>query len=185
MDYAFDVRDTRQLVGANESVFVGRVLENTDTSKMPGTGGIGVPTTQFTVQVKEVLKGDLGGVVTVSQMGGYVEYAAGRDSPAHGVKKGQNVRRLLLFEETPLLEDGQEYVFVTSFVREKGYHSITVVPYGAVPLEGKDEKQCGNVVERFKKVRNEQIDPRKERVYGEIPPEYLAPEDTKRTPQAY
>ena len=185
MDYPFEVKDERQLVGASESVFVGRVLEQVGTSKMPGTGGIGVPTTQFCVRVKEVIKGDLRGVVTVSQPGGYVEYAADRDYPDRGVEKGQRIRELILFAQTPLLQDGQEYVFVTGPDSRQGYHAIGVLPYGAVPLEGKDEKQRGDVVERFKKAKKEQIDPRKQRVSGPIPPEHSDPEDMEDTAQGH
>ena len=180
LDFGFEVRDERQLVGDADNVFVGRVLEQVgseepvyeaagDPSVAPDT-----PETRFSVEVEENIKGKLDGAVEVNQNGGYAAFVA-----AEGPEKGKRVRSIVLFEGDPLLETGRRYMLVTNFDPEGGHHQITTPGYGNVPVgAGPDEKARGLLVDKFKKAHKEQIDPVRTKVPREtIPPEYLRGED--------
>ena len=65
--YAFDVGNTDLLVANSTNVFVGKVIKKTGNKSITGS----VPFTQFSVEVISNIKGDIGGVVTVNQIGGY------------------------------------------------------------------------------------------------------------------
>lgn len=141
--YAFDARDKRKLVGYATNVFVGRVVEETGSEGAPlsGPGEKTLPKTQFSVEVSENIKGDLGGdTVTVSQTGGYVE-------------EGREAR----VEDDSPLQPGQEYLFSTSYDEEEGRYVIVAQPFGAVLIE--DEEQRGEAEERFVQAEAEQITP--------------------------
>ena len=98
-----------------------------------------MPRTQFSVAVLRNVKGDLGGKVTVSQTGGY------------DGSMGREVR----IEGDPLLEPGQELLFVTSYDQEEGWYTMVAQPFGTVPIE--DERQRTKLVERFEQAREQQI----------------------------
>jgi hypothetical protein len=180
VEYFFEVRDERQLVGEADNVFVGRVVKKVGDSgspreQLPDSGAVtGTPRTQFAVEVEENVKGSLDGVVTVSQEGGYVSFTADE-----GPQKGQRVRALALLEHDPLLKPGQRYLFVTNYNQQEGYYQITTPGYGDVPVgEGADEKRRGPLVEKFEKAAKEQIDPRKSpEPIEEVPDEYRKGED--------
>lgn len=175
--YAFDVSDKRRLVGFADNAFVGRVVERVGTDdpasvELPTDGRVasedeqvaaaaaGIVSTQFSVEVLENIKGKLEGTVTVSQVGGQVEYAADRDYPELGVEKGQRVRELLLSEGDPLLQPGQEVLFVTGHNREKNRHEIVANGFGDLRI--KDKKDRAEKVAKFKDAEKNAIDPRGE-----------------------
>lgn len=141
VNYALEPTDEEQLVGFATNVFVGRVVEKVGAEGAPlsGPGGEVVPRTQFSVAVLKNIKGDLGGEVTVSQTGGY-------DSV-----QGRGVR----LEGDPLLEPGQQRLFVTSYDEREGWHAIVAQPYGDVRIE--DERQRTDLVEKFERARQDQI----------------------------
>ena len=141
VNYAFEPTDEEQLVGFATNVFVGRVVEKVGAEGAPlsGPGGEVVPRTQFSVAVLKDIKGDLGGEVTVSQTGGYDN------------AKGRGVR----VEGDPLLESGQQRLFVTSYDEREGWHTIVAQPYGDVRIE--DERQRTDLVEKFERARQDQI----------------------------
>ena len=164
--YPFDVKDERKIVGVAENVFVGEVLEQVGSEGIVTRGRLTngdpieteQPRTQFSVRVKENVKGSLEGTVKVSQHGGHMEYAAAdADHPEDGIKKGDRVRSLLLYDEVPLLEPGREYVFSTGYMPEEGFHEMVASGYGNVKIE--DEKDRKEKVAKFKKAKDEQIDP--------------------------
>ncbi len=141
--YAFDAKDKRKLVGYATNVFVGRVGKETGSEGAPlsGPGKKTLPKTQFSVEVSRNIKGDLGGdTVTVSQTGGYDE--EGREARVEG--------------DSPL-RPGQEYLFSTSYDEEEGRYVIVAQPFGAVLIEG--EEQRGEAEERFVQAEAEQIPP--------------------------
>jgi hypothetical protein len=55
----------------------------------------------------------------------------------------------------PLLKPGQEYLFVTSYVREEGWYAIVAQPFGDVRIE--DSQQRADLVEKFEQAHEEQI----------------------------
>ena len=140
VNYAFEPTDEEQLVGFATNVFVGRVVEKVGAEGAPlsGPGGEVVPRTQFSVAVLRNIKGDLGGEVTVSQSGGYDKV------------EGRGVR----VEGDPLLEPGQQRLFVTSYDEREGWYTIVAQPFGDVRIE--DEKQRTELVEKFERARQAQ-----------------------------
>lgn len=147
MSYAFDVTDERQLVGDADNVFIGRVLEKVGEEGAPvsGPGGVVFPQTQFAVQVQENIKGDLAGVVTVTQAGGRA-------------REGGDV---VLFEGDPLLEHGQEVLLVTKYDQANGWHTVTTPGFADLRIKDKEQKKA--LKEKFEKAKKEQVDPRKVR----------------------
>lgn len=180
LDYGFEVRDERQLVGDADNVFVGRVLKQVGSEEplYTTTGDPGVapasPKTRFSIEVEENIKGDLSGAVEVNQDGGYATFVA-----TEGPEEGKRLKSIVLFENDPLLEPGRRYVFVTNFDPERGHQQISTPGYGKVPVgDEPDEKAHGPLVGKFKKAHKEQIDPARVKVPNQaIPPEYLEGED--------
>lgn len=141
--YAFDPKDKRKLVGYATNVFVGRVVEETDSEGVPlsGPGGKVLPQTQFSVAISKDIKGNLGGTTaTVSQTGGYDD------------KKGREAR---VKGDAPL-EPGREYLFSTSYDEEADRYVVVTQPFGAVPIGDEEERE---EVEEFEQAEAEQIPP--------------------------
>ncbi|MGC9968646.1 MAG: hypothetical protein ABSC29_02860 [Minisyncoccia bacterium] len=65
--YIADFADDKILLGASHNVFMGKVIRQIGTQDV-GAG----PETQFAVQIISNIKGDLSGIVTVNQEGGYL-----------------------------------------------------------------------------------------------------------------
>ena len=161
--FAFNVEDNRQLVGFADNVFVGRVMERvgSDSVKNVGPaveGAPPTPTTQFSVEVLQNIKGKLNDTVNVSQTGGQVEYAATEDFPEEGIKKGQRVRQLVLLEEDPLLNPGEKILFVTRYDPAKDRHTIVGSLFGDSRI--KDEQDRKEKVARFEEAEKNQIEPK-------------------------
>ena len=159
--YAFDPTDERKIVGTSSNVFVGRMIAKVGETGGPGSGE---PQTQFDVEVLENIKGSLSGTVTVSQTGGNVEYIADRDDPDAGVKKGQKIRQLVVFEGDSLLEPGQEVLLATNHDPETNSYEIVSGPYGKTLINDKQERkelkqERKNLVEKYKKAKENQINP--------------------------
>jgi hypothetical protein len=131
LDLIADFEDDRQLVGAVENVFVGRVLAQLGTTILDEA-----PETQFTVEVLENVKGSLSGKVVVNQEG------------------GQYGDVFVLMEDDALLKSGQTYLFATLPFKERGWHSL-VARYGDLLIT--DAQHRASLVERFRKATQEQI----------------------------
>jgi hypothetical protein len=148
-----DFNDPRQLVGAAQAVFVGRVVEQSGQEEdYPH-----FPRTQFKVEalhaIKSVRKLDpnsieslpaepapLPDVVTVDQYGGYTRNPTGKLT-------------LALMDGQHLLVPGQTYLLATAYDPERNrYH---VLPHGAVPAD--DEDQLRAVMEQYNKAKREEI----------------------------
>ena len=141
VNYAIEPTDEEQLVGFASNVFVGRVVGKVGAEGAPlsGPGDEVVPRTQFSVAVLKNIKGDLRGEVTVSQTGGY-------DSV-----QGRGVR----VEGDPMLEPGQQRLFVTSHDEREGWYTIVAQPYGDVRIE--DERQRADLVEKFERASRAKV----------------------------
>ena len=150
--------DDRFLVGAADDVFVGRVLAAEDTLKTTEGSVPPMPESQFSVEVLRNLKGDLAGRVTINQRGGYQEYPADRDYPGQGVQEGDRVRELSLINGVPLLEPGREYLFVTVYDREDGWHEMVSPRVGKLKIE--DGAQREALIRHFERAKEQQKEPR-------------------------
>ena len=168
--FAFDVNDERQLVGSASNVFLGRVDRQVGNEglRVAGDPEPNIAQTQFSVEVLDNIKGDLAGTVTVSQKGGYQEYVADR-----GPQKGKRVRELVQSEDDPLLEPGQEVLFVTNYDPQNDWYYTVGANRGAVRIKGTEQRK--DVVERFKKAKKEQVDPMKKLAEEGPPPSKDAP----------
>lgn len=144
--YGFEVKDEEKLVGFAENVFTGRVIERVGSEEMSVPSDSGIPQTQFTVRPLENIKGELTGPVTVNQQGGSM--------------KQNGEKKKVLIEGDPLLEPGEEYLFVTRYEESKNWHTIAAQPFGDVKIKDKDQRK--KLKEKFKQARKEQKDPAKE-----------------------
>ena len=159
-DEGFDVTDERLLVGFAENVFVGRVVDRVASAEMKVSGpDPGPPVTLFAVEVQQNIKGELpvGEKVTVGQMGGYSK----ADSAVQ--LYGDDMEN-----PDPLLEPGQEVLFVTRPSGSGDWLQITTSGYGDVRIKDKEERR--KLVEKFKKAKEKQIDPAN-------PPQRVTPRD--------
>jgi hypothetical protein len=120
---AFDLSDTRQLVGWGDNVFIGKVLVQDGTKSLDG-----IPETQFKVEVTDNIKGEFDGTVIVNQQGGYKE------------------QELILVENDQLLKEGQSYLFVTKYLEEENWHTLVPV-YGDILITNEDEKE--ELIEKY------------------------------------
>jgi hypothetical protein len=114
LEYAADFSSDAVLVGASHNVFVGKVIRQLGSKER----GIG-PETQFQVQIIDNIKGDLKGVVTVDQIGGYkngVLYTVSEDA---GSPKGDSAY---------LLQPGSTYLLATRYNRTEDWYTLNPFP---------------------------------------------------------
>lgn len=158
-----DFHDPRAAVGAAEAVFVGRVVAQVgETSTTP----IGVPQTQFQVEVVESIKSvrkvdpkgfdslpanpvALPNVITIDQYGGHIRDLTGK-------------RVEMLMDDQHLLLPGQTYLLVTAYDADHDWYHV--LPEGAVQLDSEDKQKV--TVEKFKKAKKEEIPLTKKNVFG-------------------
>lgn len=131
--YSFNVTDDRELVGAAQNVFVGKVIAQTGTTTDPDLR------TQFSVEVLENIKGNLTGTVTVSQNGGYENF--------------EGKQYLIITEGDKLLEPGETYLFATR-VSDFGGHLLVPV-YGDLLIKDQTDRQAK--MERFERAFAQEI----------------------------
>jgi len=142
IDSAFDAKDERVLVGANNNVFIGQVENNLGTESTSKTDS-GFPEISFAVTVEEVIKGLLRGKVTVVQYGGY--------EPAW--------KEDVVVEGDPLLRPGERVMFTTTNRLgddpSEDTQIISAPPFGDVRIEYSRKKD--KLVTRFKEAKKDQI----------------------------
>lgn len=150
VSYGFEAEDKQKLMGFAENVFTGKVIEQVGTEAMtdpePASEDPGIPQTQFAVQPLDNIKGDLTEPVTVNQQGGNIK------------QKGD--KKKVLIEGDPLLEPGEEYLFVTRYEEDEDWHTIAAQPFGDIKVEDKEKRE--EVKEKFKQAKKKQKDPSKE-----------------------
>jgi hypothetical protein len=129
--HAFDVTDSKRLVGWADNVFIGTVLEQSGTSDATG-----MLETQFKVEVSENIKGELQGKVTINQQGGY---------------EGKN---LILVENDQLLKEGESYLFISRRNEEQDWHTVVPV-YGDILINSEAHKE--ELLSKYKKAYQEEI----------------------------
>ncbi|RSD25511.1 hypothetical protein [Mesobacillus subterraneus] len=116
--HAFDVSDSKKLVGWADDVFIGKVIKNEGTRDDDG-----MVETQFKVKVSHNIKGDLGGDVIVNQQGGYTG------------------NTLVLVENDQLLKEGEQYLFITRHNTKGDWHTLVPV-YGDILIENDQHKDA-------------------------------------------
>ncbi len=139
VEHAFSGSDDTDLVGFADNVFVGRVKERVGNTGVTPARPYG--STRFAVEVLENVEGRLGGTVAVGQEGSF------------DAERGC----LMLAENDPLLEPGQEVVFFTRRDEGRGWHQIVTPGYGDVRIEGEGRRE--ELVRRFERAHRNQTDP--------------------------
>lgn len=127
----FDVSDPKRLVGWADSVFIGKVVEQSGTKALDS-----LPETQFKVEIINTIKGDVSGTVTVNQQGGY------------------DGNELILVENDPLLVKGKSYLFVTRYLKDENWHTLVPV-YGDIEITSESHKK--ELTEKYLRAYEEQI----------------------------
>ena len=152
------VTDDEFLVGASDNVFVGRVSKAEDIVSTSGPGEAApLPESQFNVEVNQNIKGTVTGTATVVQDSGWIEYHANKDYPNLKVKKGEKVRQLVLTEKNPLLEPGEQYLFVTNHDQNSDRYYTLASRLGTLKI--KDDGQRDKLTKHFKEAKSKQKDP--------------------------
>jgi hypothetical protein len=112
--YAADFSNDEVLMGASHDVFVGKVIRQIGNKER----GLG-PETQYEVAVIDNIKGDLKGMVTVNQEGGYKDgalYVMDDDTSAPSD------------ESDYLLKPGNTYLLATRYSPEEDWYTLNPYP---------------------------------------------------------
>lgn len=112
--YVADFSNDQELINWSDNIFVGRVLERV------GYKNDVIPTTQFTVEVIENIKGDIQGKVTITKSGGYkngIYYVVDGDVIHQGVENINNV-----------FQSNSTYLFVVRGPDASGWYHVTSFP---------------------------------------------------------
>lgn len=129
-----DFKDKRNLVGTSDYLFLGKVVENKGQEEWH------VPVTKFDVQLTEQLKGNIKeDEVVVYQYGGYEE--------------GEGETVLSLFENDPLLEEDEMYIFAA--IEQPDGKLLLVPGYGNHQVESSNLKNLK--AEFIQALKNEKI----------------------------
>lgn len=115
-----DFNDKRKLVGESDNVFIGEVISQIGEEDLTGK-----PNTQFTVKILTNIKGNLEGIVTVNQEGGYY--------------KENGELYLLLTEGDELLIPKETYLFTSNVIEQEGWHHL-IASYGTLKIKDKEDK---------------------------------------------
>lgn len=114
--YPADFSNDRILVGASHVVFVGKVVKQTGNVDFLET-----PSTQFEVEVIKNIKGDLSGLVTIDQLGGY------KDGVLYIVREDtllpENTK-----DDTAPLQPGSTYLFAARYNEANGQYVLITHP---------------------------------------------------------
>lgn len=113
-----DFIDDRVLMGASHNVFVGKVIEQVGSKSLGNN-----PETQFAVDVLLNIKGNLQGMITVNQLGGYkngILYLVSEgDVIAPEIKNGDE-----------MLVPGSTYLFATRYNSIENWYTFISHPGG-------------------------------------------------------
>lgn len=102
----YDPTNDRQVVGAHQNVFTGKVVKD-----LGSTAYDAVPQNQYAIEVVYNIKGDLKGVVTVSQIGSFKEDGSFVSLDEEGQQVTLNV--------------GTTYVFATRYNTDMNWHVLS------------------------------------------------------------
>jgi hypothetical protein len=112
--YPAGLEDDRILSGGSHNMFVGKVLRQVGNQELVGWR---FPATQFAVEVILNIKGNLRGVVTVNQVGGY-----------------KNGILYLMDGKYALLELGATYLLSTRYSQDNNWYGVSVPPFDTILL---------------------------------------------------
>lgn len=142
---AFDPTDERQLVGESENVFFGRVVERVGAEGIETSAGSTIPQVQFSVKVRETIKGDTFGTVVVNQ-----------ELIGHGDATRKDYGHPRPFGGERRLEPGKEYLFYARYDGRKDWY-VPTVPGDYAHVEIGDEAERSKEREEAKKAKANQI----------------------------
>jgi hypothetical protein len=114
--YAADFSNDKILMGASHNVFVGKVIQKIGTKER----GIG-PETQFSVEVIDNIKGNLKGIVTLDQEGGYENGAVYVVDDGTSSLKGSAINSYFL-------NPGSTYLFATRYSKKENWYTLNPYP---------------------------------------------------------
>lgn len=109
LSYPTDFSNNQNLIGGASNVFVAKVIAQTGNKET--TVG---PRTQYTVEIVQNIKGDLSGIVTLDQLGGY--------------KNGQLVTVEDSTLEGYLLQPGSTYFLTTRYNEKENWYTLNPHP---------------------------------------------------------
>lgn len=104
--YAADYSNNQILMGASHNVFVGKIISQIGNGELMES-----PTTLFTVEVLSNIKGNMEGIVTVEQEGGY------KDGVEYIVEDG-----------APFLDIGSTYLLATRYRAKDNSYTLNAHP---------------------------------------------------------
>ncbi|MDO8516301.1 MAG: hypothetical protein Q7S28_03560 [bacterium] len=119
--YMADFSDDKILMGGSQNVFVGKVIDQIGTSERWAG-----PETQFSVEVISNIKGDLRGMITVDQVGGYKNgdlYIIKGD-----VLGDDMVIPMSDDEKHYMLQPGTTYLFATRYSPTNNWYMLNSFP---------------------------------------------------------
>lgn len=113
-------------------MFVSTIIRKVGEKGLPTSGGGSLPQTQFTVQVEEILKGDVVDEIVVNQLGGI----------------DGNSWKLLVFEGETLFKKGEQALLFTRFDRANNWHDVLAIDEGERRVTAGQERR--RLIERFR-----------------------------------
>ena len=167
MLYSYDIEDERIVIGLSENVFLATVTEKVGEERAQTSipGDLGRPQLQFGVRVTGSAKATgpaplrPGATATVNQEVG-IDPPTGRIVPVEAAYCGQHRR-------DSLLRPGSSYVFSTYYEPDRGLHTLTAQPTGAVPVASEGEGEA--LIAAYRRYEAEEIDPATGHIKGAKP----------------
>jgi len=138
LSYPADFSNNQNLIGGASNVFVAKVIAQTG-NKETSVG----PRTQYSVEIIQNIKGDLSGIVTLDQLGGY--------------KNGQLVTVEDATLEGYLLQPGATYLLATRYNEQENWYTLNPHPNASKLLSSDanlDKKELKALVDKDAKVKS-------------------------------
>lgn len=138
LSYPSDFSNNQNLIGGASNVFVAKVIAQTG-NKETSVG----PRTQYTVEIVRNIKGDLSGIVTLDQLGGY--------------KNGQLVTVEDSTLEGYLLQPGSTYLLATRYNEKENWYTLNLHPNASKLLisdETKSTAELQTLADQDEKVKS-------------------------------
>ncbi len=157
----YNPANDREVVGAFHNVFTGKVIKS-----LGSTSYDAIPQQQFQVEVAYNIKGNLHGVVIVSQLGGYKDgmlYRLNTKGELSAVDESRNADEL-----DATLQVGSTYLFATRLDSEMNWHLVSSDPSGMKLLSDDSDLDIDKIIELSK--LDERVNELKEAYKTEIIP---------------
>lgn len=157
----YNPENDREVVGAFHNVFTGKVVKNLGSAPYDA-----IPQQQFQVEVLYNVKGNLSGIVTVSQLGGYKDGAFYRLNTKGELSVANDDYATDEYDAT--LQVGSTYIFATRLNSEMNWHLVSSDPSGLKLLSDDTYLDTDRLIELSK--QDERVNELKEAYKEEIIP---------------